>query len=232
MYDIITNISLLRFAGDPTHPRFDDIVPAPSCATIYSVGKVVGQPKGTISSLPTGWRSFDLRSSYYDLEAASKSASRKYFVIRWYIPPGKRWESTKLPQVDSVIQITGSLIGRVVVDNASSHSFLGCLVSSLNYISVMQSGFGGGSSGQTLGKLESKKVGRSWGARAQKRSAMDDSSLYSSSPTPQRVSVSSSPVSEPHTPIKRKATSVSNDCSIDDDFESVEDGAIEDVGSD
>ncbi|KAH0602470.1 uncharacterized protein H6S33_008809, partial [Morchella sextelata] len=219
------------FAGDPTHPRFDDIAPAPSCATIYSVGKVVGQPKGTIKSLPIGWRSFDLRSSYYDLEAASKSASRKYFVIRWYIPAGKRWESTKLPQIDSVIQITGKLVGRVIVDNASSHSFLGCIVSSLNYISVMQSGLGGGSVGETSSRSESKNVGRSWGARDQKRSAMDDSSLYSSSPPPPKITVSLSSISKPTTPAKKKALSVSNDCSVDDEFEEIGDDIIGDVGS-
>jgi hypothetical protein len=95
----------------------------------------------------------------------------------------------------------------------------------------MQSGLGAGSVGETSGRSESKNVGRSWGARAQKRSAMDDSSLYSSSPPLPNITVSSSSISKSTTPAKKKALSVSNDCSVDDELEGIGDDIIEDIGS-
>lgn len=124
----------VRFHGDPSNISFDKIAPSPSCATVFAVEKIVSQIKETKSIFPSSWRSFDLRTSYYDNEIKFKT--RRYFTIRWNLPPIKRFDNTKVSQVDSVLQVTGQLLGRVVVQNAR-YLFLECLISSLNYISPL-----------------------------------------------------------------------------------------------
>src|SRR5437016_1058828 len=55
------------------------------------------------------WRSFNVHSSYYD----SDQKKRLSFITRWYLPSGPRWARINVPQVRTMIQLFGYLLGRL-----------------------------------------------------------------------------------------------------------------------
>lgn len=127
-------------------------------------------------------------------------------MVRWFIPDGRRWEAIKVPQCDSVVQLSGRLLGRVVVQD-TKYSLLGCMVKSLSYISNMGSGSGVGSNRGDVGGKEVHSPS-SWSARAQKRSGQisgNDVGGGSITPTPNRKA--DSPIPAPATPSKKSKTS-------------------------
>ena len=101
---------------------------------LYSVDRVVPQPKGTRETVQ-GWRCFDVRSTLYDTSTKRNTPS----TIRWYIPENKRWQSTSVPNIGSIVQISGPLLGRHT-KKADSEPFppLAAVVSSLGFLSTCQ----------------------------------------------------------------------------------------------
>ena len=101
---------------------------------LYSVGRVVPQPKGTRETVQ-GWRCFDVRSTLYDTSTKRNTPS----TIRWYIPDNKRWQNTGVPNIGSIVQISGSLLGRHI-RKADSEPFptLAAVVSGLGFLSTRQ----------------------------------------------------------------------------------------------
>lgn len=100
-----------------------------------------------------------------------------------------------------MLQVTGQLLGRVVVQD-SRYFFLGCLISSLNYMFILgATGRKSSSEMRELGESVSHQTGGSWSARAKKREEKgENSSSYSTRcnrPDPASFL-------EPTTPVKRK----------------------------
>ena len=101
---------------------------------LYSVGRVVPQPKGTRETVQ-GWRCFDVHSTLYDTSTKRNTPS----TIRWYLPENKRWQNTSVPNIGSIVQISSSLLGRHT-KKADSEPFppLAAVVSSLGFLSTRQ----------------------------------------------------------------------------------------------
>lgn len=112
-----------RFPGNPlSDPLFDSYALKVSAATIFAVGKAVSQSK-VAESTAIGWRTFDIRSNFYDIE----TRQRKSFILRCLLQIHPRWEKFPLPESDDIVQISGKLIGRAAnVD--SRYQFLCCRV--------------------------------------------------------------------------------------------------------
>ena len=81
-------------------------------ANLFVVGKAVQSHK---AALVTGfseiiaWRSFDLRTGYYD----SESRIRKTFTIRCFLKDHPQWQKFTLPNNDDLVQVQGRLVGRI-----------------------------------------------------------------------------------------------------------------------
>ena len=101
---------------------------------LYSVGRVVPQPKGTRETVQ-GWRCFDVRSTLYDTSTKRNTPS----TIRWYILDNKRWQNTAVPNIGSIVQLSGSLLGRHT-KKVDSEPFppLAAIVSGLGFLSTRQ----------------------------------------------------------------------------------------------
>lgn len=56
-----------------------------------------------------GWRSFDLRTGFYD----SESRARKTFTIRCFLKDHPRWQRFNLPDINDLVQVQGRLVGRL-----------------------------------------------------------------------------------------------------------------------
>lgn len=81
-------------------------------ANLFVVGKAVQSHKASLVtgySEIRGWRSFDLRTGFYD----SESRTRKTFTIRCFLKDHPRWQKFHLPDNDDLVQIQGRLIGRL-----------------------------------------------------------------------------------------------------------------------
>lgn len=70
---------------------------------------VVFAPVKGVMILPPGWKTFDLSIYYYDPEVRSKIN----FTTRWFFESAKRWEKYSAPIQDSIIHVSGRLIGRM-----------------------------------------------------------------------------------------------------------------------
>jgi len=80
-------------------------------ANLFVVGKAVQSHKASLVtgySEIIGWRSFDIRTGFYD----SESRTRKTFTIRCFLKDHPRWQKFKLPDNDDLVQIQGRLVGR------------------------------------------------------------------------------------------------------------------------
>lgn len=79
-------------------------------ANLFIVGKAVQSHKTSLlgNAEIIGWRSFDLRTGFYD----SESRTRKTFTIRCFLKDHPRWQKFNLPDNDDLVQVQGRLVGR------------------------------------------------------------------------------------------------------------------------
>ena len=80
-------------------------------ANLFIVGKAVQSHKASLltgNAEIIGWRSFDLRTGFYD----SESRTRKTFTIRCFFKDHPRWQKFNLPDNDALVQVQGRLVGR------------------------------------------------------------------------------------------------------------------------
>ena len=80
-------------------------------ANLFIVGKAVQRHKASLvtgNAEIIGWRSFDLRTGFYD----SESRTRKNFTIRYFLKNHPRWQKFNLPDNDDLVQVQGRLVGR------------------------------------------------------------------------------------------------------------------------
>ena len=83
----------------------------------YKVSSATGQ------SQTIGWRSFDLRTGFYD----SESRARKTFMIRCTLKDHTRWQRFNLPDINDLVQVQGRLVGRLKHKDAR-FQFLCCRI--------------------------------------------------------------------------------------------------------
>lgn len=106
----------------------------------------------------------------------NNAKTQKYFTMRWVFLPSKRFDNTRLPPIDSVMQVTGQLLSGVVVQG-SKYYLLGCLIMLLNYISTIVSTRTAAGKGLKEGVEQSELKGKGlWSARARKREKLGSSS--------------------------------------------------------
>ena len=123
-----------KFAGDPHSEVFIQNIAPPAPGLLYSISHVIPQPKGTLETVH-GWRCFDVRSTHYD----STAKRNRPFTIRWYIPDKKRWQNTAVPNVGSIVQLSGTLLDRHA-KKMDSELFpaLAAVILGLDFLSIHQ----------------------------------------------------------------------------------------------
>lgn len=129
----------------------DSYIPPPQRPYVMSVAKVVPTPKNSsVLHLPPGWRVFDVMTGYFDPTTRKDSKKRtKTYTMRWFLESGARFGNWKVPPVNSVVQLSGKLQGRITDDTKMAKGelgILGCTVSTMETLS-----WGGGGSGSVAG---------------------------------------------------------------------------------
>lgn len=127
-------------------------------------------PKESESQI-IGWRTFDLRSSFYDIE----SRGRKPFTIHCFLQSHPRWEKFPTPTTDDIVQISGKLVGRVA-NSDDQYQYLCCRVEDFSTLCTMPQAEKKGVSTPNSSKIQNIDDGHSsptqnltWSAQAHSR---------------------------------------------------------------
>ena len=134
---------------------------------LYTTGQVI-QRAANMPDIIDGWRSFDVRSTWYDVV----DKARCPMTVRWYFPDNRRFQNTNVPAIGTIVQLSGDLIGQHDVKREDPQTqdaiaLLAAQISAIDFLST-KAAISCGSSAAAAGSTASGSPGtpslkRSWG---------------------------------------------------------------------
>jgi len=149
-----------RFESDPSQDTFRQVMPEPQAPVCTMNGRVVPQPKGVPFNIH-GWRSFDVRTSYYDNSV--QPGKHLSYVIHWFLPYSPRWQKFNTPAAGTALSLMGRLLGRLNEKHPSEpSSLLAFQVLSIDFIPERSSNLGSSPSSSSSSVSIRDRPASSW----------------------------------------------------------------------